>query len=108
MEDKYLLVKDKLKKYNQEHLLKFYNKLGEDKKEELLDSILKINFEQIENLYNKTKIKNKAINKEIEPINYTEKEKLTKEEMEYYNKIGEEIIKNKQYAVVTMAGGQRY
>lgn len=43
---------------------------------------------------------------EITPINYVDKKKLKKEEIEKFEKIGEEIIKSNEYAVVTMAGGQ--
>ena len=48
----------------------------------------------------------KCIDYNIEPINYVDKEKMTDKEKEELSKIGEEIIKNNQYAVVTMAGGQ--
>ena len=47
------------------------------------------------------------INEEIEPIEYIDKEKLSKEEKEKYEKIGAKIISNGQYAVAMMAGGQR-
>lgn len=107
MEDKYLLVKQKLTKYNQEHLLKFYNELTDEEKGQLLEDILQINFEQVKNLFEETKKKDKFRNDVIEPIEYIDKEKMTKEETEYYNKIGETCIKNNEYAVVTLAGGQR-
>ncbi|MCI8362208.1 MAG: hypothetical protein HFJ41_03605 [Clostridia bacterium] len=107
MEDKYLLVKQKLSKYGQVHLLKFYEELTEEEKENLLEDILEINFEQIEKLYKETRIEEKFKEDVIEHIKYTDKEKLTMEDKEYYNKIGEKIIKNNEYAVVTLAGGQR-
>lgn len=107
MEEKYLLAKEKIEEYNQVQLLNYYNELEESQKEELLNDILNIDFEQIEKLYNQTKIKNKIGKDIIEPINYVDKEKLTKEQKEYFSKIGEKSIKNKEYAVVTMAGGQR-
>ncbi len=107
MEDRYLLVKEKLNKYGQGHLLKFYKELSDTEKEELLEDILEINFEQIETLYKEIKVKDKFKENIIEPIKYVDKEKLKKEERDYYNKIGENIIRNKEYAVVTLAGGQR-
>lgn len=107
MEDKYLLVKEKLTKYGQEHLLKFYEGLSNEEKENLLEDILEINFEQIEKLYAETKVEDKFKEDIIEPIKYIDKEKLTEEQKEYYKKIGETIIKNNEYAVVTLAGGQR-
>lgn len=42
----------------------------------------------------------------ITPIDYVDKKKLNEEEKLHFEKIGEEIIKNNEYAVVTMAGGQ--
>ena len=42
----------------------------------------------------------------IEPIKSIDKGKMTKEEKEEYYKIGANIIKHGEYAVVTMAGGQ--
>lgn len=107
MKDKYLLVKEKLNKYGQEHLLKFYEELSNEEKENLLEDILEINFEQIEKLYDETKVEDKFREDIIEPIKYIDKEKLTEEQKEYYKKIGETIIKNNEYAVVTLAGGQR-
>ena len=54
MDKKYEQVKQILAKYNQEQLLTWYEKLIEQKKEELLDQILKIDFEQIKTLYEET------------------------------------------------------
>lgn len=107
MGDKYLLVKEKLSKYGQEHLLKFYEELNNNEKENLLEDILEINFEQIEMLYKEIKVEDKFKEDIIEPIKYINKEKLSEEERNYYNKIGENSIKNNEYAVVTLAGGQR-
>lgn len=107
MENEYLEIKKILKKYNQEHLLNFFDELNNNQKKKLLEEIKLINFNQINELYKQTKIKNKIENDLIEPIKYINKEKLKKEEIEYYKKIGENIIKNNEYAVVTMAGGQR-
>ncbi len=42
----------------------------------------------------------------IEPIPVIDKEGLTKEEIEHYKQLGEDLIKNKKVAVCTMAGGQ--
>lgn len=106
MEEKYIKALDKVKKYSQEQLLSCYDKLNETQQKQLLDDILEINFDQVENLYrgiNKEKIK---ADSEIEFIPYVDKEKLSKEQLEEYGKIGEKIIKDGGYAVVTMAGGQ--
>ena len=42
----------------------------------------------------------------IEPIQSIDKEKMTESQKQEYYNIGAEIIKNDEYAVVTMAGGQ--
>ena len=39
-------------------------------------------------------------------MEYLDKSKLSNEELEKYKKIGEEVIKKNEFAVVTMAGGQ--
>ena len=66
-------IKRKLKKYNQEHLLNFYDSLEESKKEKILDQIDKIDFELINSLYNKTKNNNENGSAKIEPISFIDK-----------------------------------
>ncbi len=107
MEDKLKKAKDILKKYNQEHLLQEYNKLDDAKKEKLLSQILNIDFEQIKKLYENTKKEIKLNEEKIEPINYIEKQKLTKEEKKRFFNIGAGEIKKGNFAVVTMAGRTR-
>ncbi len=106
MDEKLKKVKELLKKYNQEQLLRCYDNLIESKKEELLDQILKIDFNHMQKLYEETKTKKDFKNFDIKPLAYIDKEKLEKNEKETYEKEGIEIIKNGKYAVVTMAGGQ--
>ena len=48
MEEKYLAAEEVLKKYGQEHLLSQYDKLSDEKKSQLLDDILTLDFAQIE------------------------------------------------------------
>jgi len=102
----YEKIKTKLEKYNQEHLLVKYNELTENKKEELLKQISNINFEQIEELYKKSIKKEEKKDEKIEPIEYIDKVKLSKDEYNKYFSIGAEEIKKGKLGVVTMAGGQ--
>jgi len=95
-----------LRKYNQEHILNFFEELSDKEKQELLNQIENIDFEQINELYNLTKQKRTYEEQKIEPMEYLDKSKLEKEEIEKYKKLGEEIILSNQFAVVTMAGGQ--
>ena len=106
MDNQYLKAKEILKKYNQEHLLAFYDKLTQEKKEKLINQILNINFEQINKLYENTK---KPIEKDeatIEPITYIDKNNISDEERKHYKNLGIEEIKKGKLAAVTMAGGQ--
>lgn len=101
-----------LKKYNQEHILDILDikeKQGvmlDRVKAELYDQILDIDFEQIKELFENTKKEAEHINKKIEPIKYLEQEKLTNLQKEEFEKNALEVIKNSEYAVLTMAGGQ--
>ena len=98
-------IRYKLKKYDQEHLLNFYDRLDERDKEKLLSQIEEIDFELINSLYNKTK---DALNPEVsnvEPISCIDKSKL-QDKYKYYEEIGKKAIKEGKLAAVTMAGGQ--
>lgn len=97
---------NKLKEYNQEHLIKFYNQMSNEKQKILLKQIEELNLEQINMLYNGVKEQKENKEVKIEPIEYIDKEKLSKEEKEKYEKIGNETLKSGKIAAVTMAGGQ--
>lgn len=97
---------DLLKEYNQNHIINLYNNLDEIKKQELAKQINRIDFHQIMELYDNTKKANEIKENKIEAISYLDKEKLSKEEKDELDSLGEEIIRNGEYAVVTMAGGQ--
>lgn len=102
MNGKYEQIKSILKLENQDEILEY--KISN--KEEFANEVLKINFNQLNELYKKSIKKEEEKVKEIEPISYIEKDKLSKEERNKYETIGERIIKENRYAVVTMAGGQ--
>ncbi len=106
MEEKLSEAKKLLTEYGQEHVLNFYEELSEEEKNQLLDEILSLDFKQLQKLYESTKTKPSFENSKIEPIPYITKANLSKEELEEYQKIGDEIIEKGQLAVVTMAGGQ--
>lgn len=102
MIEKFEQTKKILKDQKQEQILEYPIR----NKEEFANEVLKINFEQLNKLYDKAIKNEKVENSKIEPIPYIEKDKLSEEEKEHYKKIGENIIRNNEYAVVTMAGGQ--
>ena len=97
---------DLLKMYNQEHIVNLLNKLEEPAKDELINQIKNIDFQQIKELYDNTKKEIEFKEKKIEPLKYYDKQKMTPIEKEEIESIGEKIIRNGEYAVVTMAGGQ--
>ena len=99
-------VVDLLKTYNQNHIVNLLRKLDEDKKQELIEQIEKIDFHQIMELYDNTKKEIEIKENKIEAISYLDKAKLTKEQKDKFDKLGEDIIRSGKYAVVTMAGGQ--
>ena len=95
-----------LKQYGQEHIVKLLEKLDEEKKQALVEQINHIDFHQMMELYENTKKEIEIKENKIEAIPYLDKAKLTDEQKSKFNKLGEEILKKGQYAVVTMAGGQ--
>lgn len=99
-------AKEILEKYDQTHVLNSYERLSDDKKEELLNQVLNIDFEKIAELYEKTKTKPTTGNDIIEPISYVDANKLSEDERETYLSKGDEIIASGKYAVVMVAGGQ--
>ena len=106
MNEKLEKIKKVLKKYGQEHLLLKYDSLDDEHKEELLDQIEEIDFDLMNNLYEKATHPVDMGNVTIEPIEHVDKSKLTNAERDRYEKLGIEAIKYNKFACVTMAGGQ--
>ncbi len=104
--DKLEDIKNKLKKYGQEHLLLYYDRMDNLKREKLLEQIENIDFDLMNDLYESTKKPLDLKNVIIEPIEHTDKSKLTVAEREMYEEKGIEAIKDHKFATVTMAGGQ--
>lgn len=106
MESELKKAKEILKKYNQEHLLQFYDELTNSERKYLLEQILSINFDEILCLYEKSKLDVLDSTEEIEPLPYTNKSNLSKEAYSFYSDLGAQAIKNEEIAVITLAGGQ--
>lgn len=98
-------AKETLEKYNQEHLLNFYNILSDEEKIDLIKDIKSIDFEEMRTLYENSK-KDEILDGRFSPIGYVIKNELNKEEVKKYTEIGEKAILNNEVAIVTMAGGQ--
>ena len=94
-----------LTKYEQNHLIQFYQDLDESKQRNLINQIKNTNFEFLNKLYTNS-FKEDVINcKKITPINYYSKFTMDKEKEKEYIQIGEKIISNGNLAVLTLAGG---
>ncbi len=106
MDDKLDIVKNLLKKYNQEHLLQFYSELTEKQKSNLLNQILDIDFEQILCLYEKSKLDVLDSTEEAEPLYYTDKSNLSETRKKTLYNLGTKAIKSGKVGVITLAGGQ--
>ena len=91
---------------NQQEIIKIINKLDEEKKKKLVNQVLELDFEELNKLYSKVNESIIKKDQKIEHVKHTDKDKMTDEQKVKYSNIGERIIKNGEYAVVTMAGGQ--
>ena len=96
-----------LKDNNQTHLQKYINMCNKTQKQQIIKEIESIDFKQLNSLY---KISKKPVKIEkgiiIEHISCTDKYRIDEERYNQLKNVGENVIKNNHYAVVTMAGGQ--
>ena len=99
-------AKEILKQYKQEHIIETINKSNMIIKDKLINQVLNMDFEELKTLYEKTFEEIYVDLEEIQPIAGVNPDRLIKEELENYEKIGSDIIKNNKFAVATMAGGQ--
>ena len=97
---------NKLKKYNQQEIIDLLKYLSNEEKEKLYKQIIELDFEKIDKLYNELAKKEKLSIDNIKEIEALNKDKLSIEELKRYNELGEEVIKTRSYALVTMSGGQ--
>ena len=104
--DKTQDIVELLKEYNQEHIIKILDKIDEKSRKELIQQIQNIDLHQIMELYNNTKKEIEFKENKIEPLKYLDKAKLTEIQKNKFDELGKKVVRNGQYAVVTMAGGQ--
>ena len=104
--DSYQKAKEILKEYKQEQLLAFYDELSKAQQEALIKQINSINFKQIFDLYEASKTDEEIPHNSIQPLDYIDKSSLDKVSYINFLDIGETYIRNGEYAVVTLAGGQ--
>ncbi len=106
MENNYEEAKEILKKYKQEHIIEFIDKSSLEVKDKLINQVLNIDFDELKELYEKTFEDIYVDLEELQPITGVNPDRLSNKELESYEKIGTDIIKNNKFAVSTMAGGQ--
>ena len=82
------LAKQILKQYHQEHLWNFWEELTEEEKHSLVSQILSIDFVQILQLYNHSKIDEVISPHDLSALPYTDKEELSSSEINSFEKIG--------------------
>lgn len=102
-----------LKKYDQEHIVKFWDKLDEKQKQALLQDINEVNIPEVVEMFKKT-IEIKSINQQklddrMNPIPaelYGAVNRCSEELLMKYEQIGLEQISQGSVGVLLMAGGQ--
>lgn len=105
MDEKLKEISPILEKYEQSHLVNFYNDLTEKQKDNLIEQIKETNFDFLNKLYVNS-FKNEVLEKKrITPIDYYSIFDLSKQEKEGYIDIGKRILASGKLAVITLAGG---
>lgn len=92
---------EKLKAYNQEHILKYYDELKDYEKEELLNQIKDTDFEVISKCHEENKINKKGT---ITPLSAMQIKEINSRRDEFY-KVGMSAIKSGRVGAVLLAGG---
>lgn len=92
---------EKLEKYNQLHVLKYYDELSEDQQKELLEQIDTTDFEVLSLCNSKEELNPKGV---ISPIEAMQLDEIAKRKEEF-TKIGLDAIKAGKVGAVLLAGG---
>lgn len=95
-----------LNKHNQEHITKLMNLLSEEQIKLIEKDIKSLDLDKILKLFEELKTPKQLSTENIVPLKANLKEKIMPEKLNEITKKGEEVIKNGQYAVATVAGGQ--
>lgn len=101
-------ISSKLQAHKQDHLLAFYDELGETQREELLKQLNDIDFAQLQMLIDKYVMRDPVIDLpgDLQPAPYYPFEPGSKYDSEHYRRIGEDLICQGKVAAFTVAGGQ--
>lgn len=105
-----MLDKNKLEKNNQQHLLEYEKLMSSNEKENIASKLESLDLSSIQDMYQslyveKSQNKSKEA-KEATEVKYKVKDDYSKEELDAFYHTGIDAIKEGQFAVVLMAGGQ--
>lgn len=110
---KFELVRKKLEKADQLQLLRFYDDLNDDEKNEFLDHLDSIDFDEMNILFKKAmesmNVEVQKLDDKMRPVpesQYESEEKVCASVLNNYRTIGLEEISKGKVAVILMAGGQ--
>lgn len=95
-------IYQKLKSYDQLHLLKYYDELNEEEKEHLLNQIATIDFSVLDSLKS---LNTPGVRGKFEPVSTLTLDEFEKSKDEFYS-IGMECIRQGKAGAVLLAGGQ--
>ena len=84
MKDDYSKAMEILKKFNQEHLLAFYDELSEEEQKSILNQIFNIDFDEILALYQNSMIEENNVLNKVTPLYHYEKNFLSEKEISIY------------------------
>ncbi|PTE67933.1 uridylyltransferase [Staphylococcus devriesei] len=103
-----MLDQSKLKKYNQEHLSEYEKLMSSNEKEQLESKVDSLDLEFTQDLYQDLYVNRQTISdvSSVTEVKYARSNELTEQEVEKYEHKGIEAIRNGEFAVLLMAGGQ--
>lgn len=97
----------KLKEYNQEHLLKYYDDLKEEEKNILLGEIEKLDVKKIDGLYKDLVVNPKeTLSSQLSSLKSVDIKSFSKEDRKRLISLGMEALRKGEVAILQVAGGQ--
>lgn len=103
-----MLEKSKLEKYHQQHLLEYEKMMSQNEKDRLEERLNALDLAEIQKLYHDVYVQRQTISdvSAIQEVDYVRKNDFDEELRHEYEQKGLEAIRNHQFAVLLMAGGQ--
>jgi UDP-N-acetylglucosamine/UDP-N-acetylgalactosamine diphosphorylase len=107
-------IRRRLKNQNQEHILRFWDELDDDKRDKFLRQLSTIHIEKVNDLFERADSSFKQLEKTyldekmkpIPPSQFQSEESCSPKTLETYRNLGLEEISNGHVGVLLMAGGQ--